>query len=189
MAYPVIQLKTGREANVGFRHPWVFSGAIETGTKGLVGGELVHVADRNGRIIGTGTFEGSASIAVRIFDFSQTAITEDWFAARIEQANSQRLLLGYGPNTDTTGYRVVFGESDRLPGLVIDRYGDVLVLQVSAFGMEDLLPFVIAACKRVLNPTAYGTRNEIRCRCTAWTKDRILLRSKRSTSCGCEICE
>ena len=160
MAYPVIQLKMGREASVGFRHPWVFSGAIESIPDNLEEGVLVHVADRNGRIIGTGTFEGDASIAVRVFDFVEIEITEEWILKRIEQANNQRLLLGYGSDTDTTGYRVVFGEADNLPGLVIDRYADVLVVQISTIGMSNLSPLVIRACKKLFNPNAIVDRSE-----------------------------
>lgn len=150
----------GREASVGFRHPWVFSGAIELVPENLEEGSLVHVADRNGRIIGTGTFEGDASIAVRVFDFSETEIHEDWITNRIEQAHSQRLLLGYGPQTDTTGYRIVFGEADNLPGLVIDRYEDVLVVQISTMGMSNLSPLVIRACKKLFQPIAIIDRSE-----------------------------
>ena len=160
MAYPVIQLKMGREASVGFHHPWVFSGAIESIPDNLDEGVLVHVADRNGRIIGTGTFEGDSSIAVRVFDFSETEITEEWITSRIEQANNQRLLLGYGPDTDTTGYRIVFGEADNMPGLVIDRYANVLVVQISTTGMSNLSPIIIRVCKKLFDPIAIIDRSE-----------------------------
>ncbi len=159
MAYPVIKLKEGREANVGFHHPWIFSGALESIPKDLVAGSLVHVADRNGRIIGTGSYEGDASIAIRVWDFSETAITKEWISSRIQQANERRLFLGYGPDTETTGYRVVFGESDGIPGLVIDRYADVLVLQISTAGMEELLPTVVSACKELFSPSAIVERS------------------------------
>lgn len=160
MAYPIAQLKMGREASVGFRHPWVFSGAIESMPDNLAEGSLVHVADRNGRIIGTGTFEGDASIAVRVFDFTETEINEEWITNRIQQANSQRLLLGYGPGTDTTGYRIVFGEADNLPGLVIDRYADVLVVQISTIGMSNVSPIIIRACKKLFQPIAIIDRSD-----------------------------
>ncbi len=159
MSYPVIQLKEGREANVGFRHPWIFSGAIQSLPAGLVAGELVHIADRNGRVIGTGSFEGDASIAVRVFDFSEVEITPEWFVVRMERAHSQRVLAGYGPDTNTNGYRVVFSEADNLPGLVIDKYADVLVVQISTAGMESLLPMIVDACKQVFHPSAIIERS------------------------------
>lgn len=159
MAYPVIKLKEGREANVGFRHPWIFSGALESIPKGLTVGSLVHIADRNGRIIGTGSFEGDANIAVRVFDFSETVIDEPWIRERIQQAHELRLFLGYGVDTETSGYRVVFGEADSIPGLVIDRFEDVLVLQISTAGMEGLLPIVVTVCKELFSPTAIVERS------------------------------
>lgn len=154
MAYPIIQLKAGREASVGFRHPWIFSGAIGAIPVGLAAGALVHIADRNGRIIGTGSYEGDVNIAVRVFDFLETKIDEAWITRFLEIAQSHRALLGYGPDTDTTGYRVVFSEADNLPGLIIDRYADVLVFQISAAGMRALLPIIIDICKKLFQPTA-----------------------------------
>jgi 23S rRNA (cytosine1962-C5)-methyltransferase len=159
MAYPVIQLREGREASVGFHHPWVFSGALESIPKDLAVGSLVHITDRNGRIIGTGSFEGEANIAVRVFDFSEVTIDEAWIASHIQQAENRRLFLGYGPDMETSGYRIVFGEADLLPGLVIDRYSDVLVLQISSAGMETLLPLVITVCKELFSPRAIVERS------------------------------
>lgn len=159
MAYPVIKLKEGREANVGFHHPWIFSGAIQSTPKNVALGSLVHVADRNGRIIGTGSFEGDANIAIRVFDFSETSIDAEWLRSHIEKAHEHRVFVGYGPDTDTTGYRVVFGEADSIPGLVIDRYADVLVLQISTAGMEGLLPIVVSVCKELFHPRAIVERS------------------------------
>lgn len=154
MSYPIIQLQAGREASVGFKHPWIFSGALEVIPVGLAAGALVHIADRNERVIGTGSYEGDANIAVRVFDFSETTIDEAWITRALEIAYGRRLLLGYGSDTDTTGYRLVYGEADNLPGLVIDKYTDALVLQVSTAGMQALLPIVIDACKKLFQPSA-----------------------------------
>lgn len=131
MSYPVLQLKRGKEANVGFRHPWVFSGALENVPENLEHGSIVSVADRQGRIIGTGTFSAKSSIAVRVFAFTDAELDQSWFEGRLREAGERRALLGYGPKTDTTGYRVCHGEADGLPGLVVDRYGDVIVFQIA----------------------------------------------------------
>ncbi len=154
MVYPVVQLKAGREASVGFRHPWIFSGAIEEVPDGLTAGSFVYIADRNERIIGTGSYEGDANIAVRVFDFSEVTIDEPWILRALEVAHSRRVLLGYGPDTNSTGYRLVFSEADSLPGLVIDRYADVLVLQTSTAGMRTLLPIILVVCKKLFAPQA-----------------------------------
>jgi 23S rRNA (cytosine1962-C5)-methyltransferase len=160
MAYQVIQLKAGREANVGFRHPWIFSGAVEHVPSGLPQGSFVHIADRNGRIIATGSYEGNSNIAIRVFDFSETTIDREWILNRIQEAHNRRLVMGYGPGTDTNGYRVVFGESDSLPGLVIDRYADVIVIQISTAGIAAIRDHVIDVCNTIFTPQAVVEKDE-----------------------------
>jgi 23S rRNA (cytosine1962-C5)-methyltransferase len=161
MAYPTITLKAGREAATGFHHPWIFSGALQPIPPEVQHGDLVSVADRNGRIIGTGTYTADASISVRLLAFSDVTIDEAWLTAQIRAANQRRQLMGYGDGTATTGYRVVFGEADSLPGLVIDRYADVLVLQISTAGMDRLRDMVIAACHTVFSPRAIVERSDL----------------------------
>jgi 23S rRNA (cytosine1962-C5)-methyltransferase len=161
MAYPIIPLKAGREANVGFHHPWIFSGALSSVPSGITHGDLVHVADRQGTIIGTGTFSARSSIAVRVFDFKKAAIDEAWFVRRLQVADERRRLLGFGPGTDTTGYRVVFSEADGLPGLVIDRYGETFVVQISTAGMDRLRPHILAACQTLWSPAAIVERSDL----------------------------
>lgn len=159
MSYPKVQLKSGREASVGFRHPWIFSGALEEITTPIGLGELVYVTDRNGRIIATGGYEAESNIAVRVFSFSEVLIGEDWMTKTLENAESKRELLGYGPKTDTTGYRLVFSESDSLPGLIIDRYNDVLVLQVSTASIRLLLPLITKVCVKLFKPKSIVYKN------------------------------
>jgi len=159
--YPTIQLKAGREAATGFRHPWIFSGAIATIPPDLESGALVHVSDRQGRIIGTGTYSKQSSIAVRVFDFKEAIINQAWLTTAIQAAHNRRLLMGYGLDTETTGYRVVFSEADNLPGLIIDRYSDVIVLQISTAGMDALRPLVITACQELFKPRAIVEKSDL----------------------------
>ena len=79
--YPIVKMKAGKEANVTFGHPWVFSGALDDVPKDLEHGSLVHLADRRGEIIGTGTYSATSSIAVRVFD--QTGYSYDVSATGI----------------------------------------------------------------------------------------------------------
>jgi len=159
--YPVITLKAGKEANVAFRHPWIFSGALENVPDGAEHGSVVRVADKRGITLATGTYSARSSIAVRVFAFGEAQIDRAWLTARLKEANDRRLQMGYGPGTDTTGYRVAFGEADHLPGLVVDRYGDTVVFQISTTGMDRFRLDVIAAIEEVLEPKNIVERSDL----------------------------
>lgn len=159
--YPTLSLKKGKEGSVYYHHPWVFSGALTTIPNDLENGDLVHVQDEAGKIIGTGTFSRSSSIAVRVFDFNEVEINEDWLTQKITLAHDARLLLGYGPKTETTGYRVVFAESDGLPGLILDRFEDTLVLQISTAGMEKLKPLLLSTLQKIFKPKNIIEKSEL----------------------------
>lgn len=159
--YPTVTLKTGKEANARHRHPWIFSGAIAKSDDDLEPGDLVRVTDGRGEALGVGTFSNRSSIAVRLLDFRETEINAAWFAARFRAADDRRRLLGFGPGTDTDGYRVVFGEADGVPGLVVDRYRDILVVQVSTVGMNRLREEFTAALREVFAPRAVYERSDL----------------------------
>lgn len=174
--YPTIQLKAGKEANVAFRHPWVYSGAIESsshhpspllgeeGKRSIQHGDLVHVTDRKGDIIGTGTYSNASSIAVRVFDFSEAVIDKEWLSKKIKAADDRCKLMGYGPGTDTTGYRMVFGEADQIPGLVVDRYEDVLVIQIATAGLDRLREVIVECLVELFAPKAIVERSDMNVR-------------------------
>jgi len=157
--YPILNLKRGKEISLKYRHPWVFSGALDSSVEGLENGSLVHVADSEGHIIGTGTFSPESMIAVRVFEFGDATIDRSWLSDKIKQAYSYRGLLGYG--ADTTGYRLCFSESDSLPGLVIDKYEDVLVLQISTMGMELLKPIIVDVLIKIFSPSAIIEKSDL----------------------------
>jgi 23S rRNA (cytosine1962-C5)-methyltransferase len=157
--YPILNLKRGKEISLKYRHPWVFSGALSSSVKELENGCLVRVADSGGNILGTGTFSAESMIAVRVFEFGDAVIDRSWLLNKIKQAYSYRELLGYG--ADTTGYRLCFSESDGLPGLIIDKYEDVLVLQISTMGMELLKPIVADVLREIFSPSAIVEKNDL----------------------------
>jgi 23S rRNA (cytosine1962-C5)-methyltransferase len=159
--YHILKLKPGKENNVLYRHPWVFSGAFASGFDDLENGDLVHVADANGKIIGTGTFSSHSQIAVRVFEFSEVTIDREWIAGRIAAAQNRRELLGYGPGTNTTGYRLIFGEADEFPGLIVDRYDNVLVIQSATAGVDRLKPLVVDVLTEQFQPRAIVERSDI----------------------------
>jgi len=158
MNYPAIQLKTGKEASVGFRHPWVFSGAISVIPDEVQHGDLVHVADRNERVIGTGTYSKTSSIAVRVFEFKEAKIDLKWFEQKITEAFDRRKII---IQKDTTVFRVVFGESDGIPGLIIDKYEDVIVFQIATMGMDRMRDEIIEAIKTVFSPQVIVERSDV----------------------------
>jgi 23S rRNA (cytosine1962-C5)-methyltransferase len=159
--YPTVKLRPERAANVTFRHPWIFSGAMENISEDISHGSLVYVADDNGRIVATGSYSARSNIAVRVFEFAKAEIDSGWFSHRIEQAEKLRHLLGYGPGSSTTGYRVAFGETDGLPGLVIDRYEDIIVIQLATAGLERLRPQIIEALIDLYHPRAIIERSDL----------------------------
>ncbi|MDE6574144.1 MAG: class I SAM-dependent rRNA methyltransferase [Muribaculaceae bacterium] len=136
---PILRLKKGKEESLDRFHPWVFSGALvhmpDTEKDGIEEGDLVQVAANDGRIIGTGHFQ-IGSIAVRMLSFEiDEAIDNAFYASRLTNAFRLRQALGL-PNKDTDAYRLVHGEGDFLPGLVVDVYGATAVMQAHSAGMH-----------------------------------------------------
>lgn len=166
-----LTLKPGKEANVGFRHPWIFSGALES--LEAEHGSRVRVADKNGKILATGTFSARSSIAVRCFEFGEAKIDRAWLEKKVIEAHERRELMGYGPKTGTTGYRVVFGEADGIPGLVVDRYGDTVVFQISTAGMDALREDVIQALAATLRPACLIERSDLAVRAEEGLEDVV----------------
>jgi 23S rRNA (cytosine1962-C5)-methyltransferase len=176
MSYPLATLQKTKMANSAFKHPWIFSGALERRPDDVEHGAIINVAGPDGAIIGTGTYSAKSSIAVRLFAFENAVINADFLKARIKAADAARKLIGFGPETDTTGYRVVFGEADGLPGLVVDRYDDVLVIQLSTAGMDRLRDDVVTALVETFAPVAVYERSDIAVRKEEGLHDEVGLR-------------
>jgi 23S rRNA (cytosine1962-C5)-methyltransferase len=159
--YPKIYLRPDKIGNVAFRHPWIFSGALGRQNPDLKHGSIVQILDPNDKILGTGTYSAKSTIAVRVFAFGDAVIDQTWIDSRIREADQRRRLLGYGPGTDTTGYRVVFGEADSIPGLVVDRYTDVLVFQISTAGLDNFRDAIVESLINIFEPRAVVERSDI----------------------------
>ncbi len=134
MKYPVVQLKRGKEESLDRFHPWVFSGAIARLPENLEEGDIVTVKASDDRTIGVGHYQ-IGSIAVRMLDFGLTDINKDFYTSRLDQALRLRKALGL-KRSDNDAYRLVHGEGDFLPGLVVDIYGDTAVVQAHSPGMH-----------------------------------------------------
>ncbi|MDE6467404.1 MAG: class I SAM-dependent rRNA methyltransferase [Muribaculaceae bacterium] len=133
-----LTLRRGKEDSLDRFHPWVFSGALTRMPQegdGIDEGDLVYVAASDGRVIGTGHFQ-IGSIAVRMLSFDAAEVIDDrFYRSRLEQALRLRDALGLR-KADNTAFRLVHGEGDFLPGLVVDVYGATAVLQAHSPGMH-----------------------------------------------------
>lgn len=134
MEYKKIILKKGKEDSLKRFHPWVFSGAIARADDNIEEGDLVSVYSSDGKHIGNGHFQ-IGSIAVRILDFSDLNVNKDFFIQRLTAAYNMRQALGL-IRKDNNAFRLVHGEGDFLPGLVIDIYGATAVIQAHSPGMH-----------------------------------------------------
>lgn len=154
-----LKLKSNEERRLRAGHLWVFSNEIQTDDKYKVitPGTLCEVLDARNKSLGIGYVNPHALMAIRMLTGNTTAqITADWFARRFENALALRERLYPTPH-----YRLVYGEADGLPGLIVDRYGDVLVVQISTAGMEKLKPLLTDALQNVLKPRGIVFRNDV----------------------------
>jgi 23S rRNA (cytosine1962-C5)-methyltransferase len=127
----IIRLRDGKERSLLRRHPWIFDGAIASG--GADAGETVRVESHAGQFLGWAAFSPSSKIRARVWSFDEAQrIDDSFFAARIDQAIKARGRF----DIKSDGLRLIHGESDGLPGLVVDRYADTLVAQFSSCGTE-----------------------------------------------------
>lgn len=130
-----IRLKRGKSESLRRYHPWVFSGAIARKDNDLREGDIVKVLDEDDRFIATGHYQ-IGSIAVRVLSFEEREIDHDFWQSRLHEAYRLRKALGLAGNRDNDIYRLVHGEGDRLPGLVVDVYGKTAVVQAHSVGMH-----------------------------------------------------
>lgn len=129
-----IVLKKGKEESLGRRHPWVFSGAIVRTPSNIKEGEWVEVRDHKGTLLGRGHYQ-IGSITVRLLTFGEEPLSETIYEDRLINAFRLRKSLGL-IREDNDSYRLVHGEGDFLPGLVVDIYGDTAVMQAHSPGMH-----------------------------------------------------
>ena len=135
MDLKTIQLRRGKAESLRRFHPWVFSGAIAAQSRDLQEGDLVQVLDDQGNFIAVGHYQ-IGSIAVRVLSFDRRDIDKAFWVERIGEAYSLRRGLKLAGRKDNDVYRLVHGEGDRLPGLVVDVYGATAVMQAHSVGMH-----------------------------------------------------
>ena len=130
-----MQLKRGKEDSLLRFHPWVFSGAIQQVDEGIAEGDVVRVVTSSGDFIAVGHYQ-QGSIAVRVLSFREVDIDDAFWYSRLESALRMRIAIGIADNPQNNTYRLVHGEGDLLPGLIIDVYGKTAVMQAHSIGMH-----------------------------------------------------
>ena len=127
-------LKPGREKSLLRRHPWIFSGAVQQADQNIASGATVDVLSSKGEFLGRGAYSPQSQIRVRVWTFEDIPINGDFFRKRIRAALEQRSTLNL--QQATNAIRLIYAESDGIPGLIVDRYDDLLVLQYLTAGSE-----------------------------------------------------
>lgn len=135
MIYKKVYLKKGKEESLKRFHPWVFSGAIQHMEEDIEEGDIVRVITSRGDFIAVGHYQ-IGSIAVRVLTFNDVTIDQEFWQSRISSALQMRISMGVADNPQNTTYRLVHGEGDNLPGLVIDCYNETAVVQAHSVGMH-----------------------------------------------------
>ena len=152
-------LKPGREKSLLRRHPWVFSGAVARIEGKTVSGDTAHIVANDGRFLAIAALNPDANISARVWDWNEgTQIDAAFFRQRIETAIGMRRGL-FGRKADEAE-RLVHGESDGLPGLLVDRYADVVVLQISSAGCHRWRDAIIDAPQQVTAARAIYERSD-----------------------------
>ncbi|MEK7680979.1 MAG: class I SAM-dependent rRNA methyltransferase [Patescibacteria group bacterium] len=143
------------------RHPWVFSGALKQIPEGLKNGEAVILTDEEGGFLAQGYFNSYSQIAVRLWSWDENEIIgEKFFEKKIKHAYEIRKKLVENKGTDS--YRLVHSENDLLPGLIVDKYADYLVVQFHTPGMEKWKKEIMSALVKVLKPKGIYERSDVR---------------------------
>ncbi|NLE99647.1 MAG: class I SAM-dependent rRNA methyltransferase [Anaerolineales bacterium] len=155
-----VVLKQGRAKPALQRHPWVFSGAIERIEGAPTDGDIVDVRDAGNNWLARGYLNRQSQIVVRLLTWHQDqAIDADFWRRRLAQAVSGRHRLAGDPST--TAYRLVHAESDYLPGLVVDRYGDWLAVQFLTQGVERWRAEIVSALVSLVTPKGVYERSDV----------------------------
>lgn len=144
-----LYLKKGKEESMKRFHPWVFSGAIHHADEEIEEGEVVNVISASHEFIGRGHYQ-IGSIAVRILTFDDEPVDQSFWEKRLRIALEMRCNIGIADNPHNNTYRLVHGEGDNLPGLVIDCYGKTAVVQAHSVGMHEARMQITNALVKVM---------------------------------------
>ncbi len=151
---PTVTISVRGEQRLRGGHPWIYRSDVAEATAGP--GDIVAVRNVKGRVLGSALYSDRSQIAIRMLTYGERVADAALIGSRIESAIAFRESLGI----DATAYRLVHGEADLLPSLVVDRYGDYLVVQALSQGMDRMLPAVVETLTARLNPKGILARND-----------------------------
>ncbi|MBQ3425290.1 MAG: class I SAM-dependent rRNA methyltransferase [Clostridia bacterium] len=149
-------LRKTRETRVRGGHPWIYASEIETVEGSFENGDIVEVSDYKGKFIGKGFYNPASQISLRILTRNDEICGPDFFARRIRDAWEYRKLL-----CDIDSCRLIYSESDFLPGLVVDKYSDILVLQSLSLGMEKIKGTICDLLMDIVKPSGIWERSDV----------------------------
>lgn len=153
---PTVLLKPGEADRVLAGHPWIYGGSVLRLTAPANDGDLVQIKDHRQRFLGVGFYNSKSKINVRVLAPERVEVTPKFFEEKIRAALAVRKK--HMPNA--TSFRVINAESDFLSGLIVDKYENVLVVQISSLGMEQRKPMILAALKTIFQPRVIVERSE-----------------------------
>jgi 23S rRNA (cytosine1962-C5)-methyltransferase len=154
-----VLLKKGKEKAVLHKHPWVFSGAIESVKGKPANGEIVRLLDSKKDFLAYGFYNDQSRVAVRLLEWDETVLVDDdWVRTKVRVAVAGRAHILADGSTDTC--RLIFSESDYLPGLIVDKYAGHLAVQVLTSGMQNAMPVIIDELTTLLNPESIFDKSD-----------------------------
>lgn len=153
---PTVLVRPGEADRLVAGHPWLYEGGVLRLTQPANDGDVVQVKDHRQRFLGVGFYNSRSKLRVRVLSPERETVDAAFFERRIREALALRRK--YLPGA--TSFRVVNAESDQLSGLIVDQYGDVLVVQTSSLGMDLRKPLIVDVLQRVLEPRAIVERND-----------------------------
>src|SRR6186997_2538412 len=164
---PTVVISARGEQRIRGGHPWIYRGDIADVRAD--GGDIVQVRSPRGQIVGSALFSDRSQITLRMLTHGEQPADAVLVRKRIEMAIAFRASLAI----DATAYRLVHGEADLLPSLIVDRYGEYLVVQALSQGMDRLLPAVVAQLTDLLHPRGILARNDPKARLLEGLEQRV----------------
>ena len=149
-------LKPGKEKRVYTFHPWIFRSDIDRIEGSFLPGDIVDIISSKGRFLARGFYNPNSQIALRIMTYREEPIDREFIFRRVREAVEYRRTFA-----DMKSCRLIFAESDRLPALIVDAFGDVLVLQCLALGMERFKQDIVDALIEEMSPRGIWERNDV----------------------------